>query len=174
MYHGMSHGILLGEVERVKRRGRQRFAWLIWLGPVSPLMFPGCSATLPQINPLTKSDAPASAPVQVADSPAAARTEASPAETSGQLPPVELEPPPTGPPEETVIVGFRTATVILYDSPQSNQGERVPAASLPLPLRTRFAAPASMRVEIKTIYGPRWIARADAAFAPPPLASPVN
>jgi hypothetical protein len=69
------------------------------------------------------------------------------------------------------IVGFRGQTVILYSSETSNDGERVPAATLPLPLRVRPGPPTAARVEIMTVQGPRWIAKTEVSLGPASAAS---
>ncbi len=63
------------------------------------------------------------------------------------------------------IIGFRGPTVILYSDELSNDGQRMPAAALQAPLPVRSAQAGSPRVQIMTVYGPRWIARAEVVLA---------
>lgn len=60
-----------------------------------------------------------------------------------------------------MIVGFRQTTIVLYESENSNVGERVPAASLALPLRLGAGEAGGSRLPIATVYGLRWVPRQD-------------
>lgn len=57
------------------------------------------------------------------------------------------------------ITAFKGRNVLLYSSSQSKEGELVAASSFTLPMRIQSAR--ADRVEVMTIYGPRWVARAD-------------
>ncbi len=59
------------------------------------------------------------------------------------------------------IVSFKGATVVLYGSETGNDGERVPVASLPLPLRANVGLLNTSRLTIATASGPRWVATSE-------------
>ena len=150
---------------------------------LAALALAACSASLPSVGSLgdgagAPTGAGSPAPAVAADGPGQAMAGAvGSAPRSGSPVALPASPPassvgglqsgaPRAPSGDTVIVGFRAATVILYTSESSNDGERVAANALPLPLRTRVAASNAGRVEVMTVYGPRWISRSEATFAP--------
>lgn len=57
------------------------------------------------------------------------------------------------------IVGFKSKTVVLYDSRGSQNGVRVPVASLRTPIRVTSTA--GSRIPIKTVSGTSWVSRSD-------------
>lgn len=61
----------------------------------------------------------------------------------------------------SVIVGFKGPTVVLFGGEFGNEGERVSASSLSLPLELKEPSSNANRVQIDTAYGPRWIARSE-------------
>ena len=66
-----------------------------------------------------------------------------------------------------MIAGFRKSTVTLYNGEESHDGERVTSNSLLLPLPSQPATLNPSRVEIMTVYGPRWIAKSEVKFGTP-------
>ncbi|MBS0238063.1 MAG: hypothetical protein JSR89_06535 [Proteobacteria bacterium] len=68
--------------------------------------------------------------------------------------------------QRQMVTGFKRATVILYGSPTSNDGERVPADSLSVPFKPSAQADNGARIQIMTVDGPRWIAKSDLTFGP--------
>lgn len=68
--------------------------------------------------------------------------------------------------QRQMVTGFKHATVILYGSPTSNDGERVPADSLSVPFKPSAQADSGARIQIMTVDGPRWIAKSDLTFGP--------
>ena len=57
------------------------------------------------------------------------------------------------------IVAFRAPTVVLYNSIDGNDGQRVPAAAFSLPMSAKPAN--AKRLEVATAEGPKWIAMSD-------------
>lgn len=83
---------------------------------------------------------------------------------AGALPNPQAQAPlPTG--DGNTIVGFRGSTVILYNSQTGNDGQRVPAGSMPLPLLAKSAS--ANRLEVSTADGPKWISRAEVRTSGP-------
>lgn len=131
----------------------------------------GCSAKLPQMGEITKiggetatATPEGEAQGTAADGAVAAQAPASPAAPAAAPPVVQAAKPATtalssGSGDQ--IVGFRNKTVILYAGSSSNEGERVPSASLSLPLTFRPAPDNTSRLGIMTVYGARWIARSE-------------
>lgn len=68
--------------------------------------------------------------------------------------------------QRQMVTGFKHATVILYGSPTSNDGERVPADSLSVPFKPGAQSDSGARIQIMTVDGPRWIAKSDLTFGP--------
>lgn len=68
--------------------------------------------------------------------------------------------------QRQMVIGFKHATVILYGSPSSNDGERVPANSLSVPFKPSAQSDSGARIQIMTVDGPRWIAKSDLTFGP--------
>jgi hypothetical protein len=160
-----SRTAIFGEVVNLQRIGRHQGWRILAFVLLLPSLFLGCaSQSLPQFDTPTKSDDNSAGVVVVAPS-NGATVQALQLQTAGQ--PVTVAPlaavPSAATPDQ--ITGFRGPTVILYSSERSNEGEKVPASSLPLPLRSRAASPGSPRVEIMTVYGPRWIAKSDVVGA---------
>ncbi len=60
-----------------------------------------------------------------------------------------------------VIVGFKGPTVILFGGEFGNDGERVAASAINVPVQVRSAASNASRVQIETAQGPRWVARSE-------------
>ncbi|MGO4682097.1 hypothetical protein [Hyphomicrobium sp. 2TAF46] len=71
---------------------------------------------------------------------------------------------PSSSAQRQMVTGFKHATVILYGSPTSNDGERVPADSLSVPFRPSAQSDSGARIQIMTVDGPRWIAKSDLTF----------
>lgn len=118
-------------------------------------LFAACSATsTPLLSDLADQQPPqADSPAQIA---AALELDAT-GDPATSSPPVELR--------NDLIIGFKHRTVVLYASPTSNNGERVPADTVATPLRPRASANQE-RVEIMTIDGPRWISKSEVIFGP--------
>lgn len=152
----------------------------------------GCSANLPQMGEITKAGtlgpgeaavpdadgaadatgqtaatAPVTADQAVLPAEAATATERSAAIPVSTAPASSLAPTPAALPSTagTQIAGFKGKTVILYSSPTSNDGQRVPTSSLPLPLTFRASPDNATRVGVLTLEGVRWIARSDITLA---------
>lgn len=112
----------------------------------------GCStAPLPEIQSMTPPDAAAANGASPVPPPPGASS-------AGALTPVD---PAASSPETVSIVGFRSSTVVLYRDERSNDGEKATVSSLSLPMTGRRSAANGNRLEVATISGPRWIARAD-------------
>lgn len=126
-----------------------------------------CAGNLPKIGEggtTTGDVAAGSGATKIAPAvPVAPKT--SPAEGEQPAAP-KLGPTRTAANEEANIVGFRGTTVVLYSSESGNEGERVPAASLPIPLRARGSLSNSSRLTFQTASGPRWISNADVVIGP--------
>jgi len=144
-------------------------------GLLLALLIGGCSASLPQIAGPNTPEAPANA------SPLPAAEAGAPTSTAA-IPPAKATPARVAAPSEGssapaaqrgggTIVGFRGPTVILYGGERANDGERVAAASLSVPLPSRPSAANASRVEVMTVYGPRWIAKSEVMFAAPEAAA---
>ena len=82
-------------------------------------------------------------------------------QTSAYVPPPQAH---AGGADGDRIVAFKGETVILYTSEDGNHGQRVPAASLPLPLKAKSVN--STRFEVATAEGTRWISKADVRTGP--------
>lgn len=63
------------------------------------------------------------------------------------------------------IIGFKGAAVVMYHSVDSNNGEKIEARALSLPMQARKSAAAAGRLEVSTVNGPRWISRSDVVVA---------
>lgn len=63
--------------------------------------------------------------------------------------------------EQDLIVGFKGPTVILFGGEFGNEGERVAASAINVPIQARSAASNASRVQIETAQGPRWVARSE-------------
>ena len=70
-------------------------------------------------------------------------------------------PLPRSPRGQDVIVGFKGPTVILFGGEFGNEGERVAASAINVPVQVRNAASNASRVQIETAHGPRWVARSE-------------
>lgn len=119
------------------------------------------SASLPKLSDLAESTAPPTAAVQPNGAqpptgPAAA--ENLPERPFGTGVDTPLPRVARGP---EVIVGFKGPTVILFGGEFGNEGERIAASAIGVPLQVRNAASNASRVEIDTAQGPRWIARSE-------------
>ncbi len=69
-------------------------------------------------------------------------------------------PMPAGQPSAATaphIASFKGRNVLLYSSSHSREGELVSASSFTLPMRIHSSR--ADRVEVMTVYGPRWVAR---------------
>jgi hypothetical protein len=127
------------------------------------------SASLPKLSDLSEG----AAPPAVATAPQGAT-----AQPISQLPPPAAPTSaglPSGPPSGSgvdaplqrstrgrdAIVGFKGPTVILFGDEFGNDGERVAASALSVPLQVRNAASNASRVQIETAQGPRWVARSE-------------
>lgn len=64
-------------------------------------------------------------------------------------------------PHQEMIVAFTRPTIVLFGDEIGNDGERVAASSISLPLQMRNASSNASRVQIDTAYGPRWVARSE-------------
>lgn len=76
-----------------------------------------------------------------------------------------------------MIVAFKAPTVVLFGNELGNEGERIAAASLGLPLQAKDSSANAGRVQIDTAGGPRWVARAEivlAADGPKAAARPLQ
>lgn len=67
-------------------------------------------------------------------------------------------------PNQGLITGFKGATLVLFNDETGNVGERVAVTSLALPLQSRSSPTNFNRVQIDTVYGPRWVARSEVLF----------
>lgn len=67
-------------------------------------------------------------------------------------------------PKQGLITGFKSATLVLFNDETGNVGERVAVTSLSLPLQSRSSQTNFNRVQIDTVYGPRWVSRSDVLF----------
>lgn len=120
------------------------------------------SAALPKLTDITESTAPPAAAVRPngaqppSTGPAAA--ENPPERPFGTGVDAPLPRAARGP---EVIVGFKGPTVILFGGEFGNEGERIAASAIGVPLQVRNAASNATRVEIDTAQGPRWIARSE-------------
>jgi hypothetical protein len=122
----------------------------------------GCSANLPQSGGLTKPEGPAQVTTTGSSAVALGVTSAPAVATTAGA-----SPPAAAPLDSGVIAGFRKSTVTLYSGDESNDGERVTPDSLSLPLPSRQVTLNPSRVEIMTVYGPRWIAKSEVKFVTP-------
>jgi hypothetical protein len=123
------------------------------------------SASLPRLSDLTEGSPPpavAAAPPGTTTPPTAQLPP--PAVTTGAARPSGsgVDTPPRRPARGVdVIVGFKGPTVILFGGEFGNEGERVAASALTVPLQVRNAASNASRVQIETAQGPRWVARSE-------------
>ena len=69
-------------------------------------------------------------------------------------------------PGEHVIIGFRKSHVTLYADASSNGAERVPTASLQLPLSSRLGVAGDSRLQVQTVQGPRWVPMNEVIIGP--------
>jgi hypothetical protein len=60
-----------------------------------------------------------------------------------------------------MIIGFKGPTVILFGGEFGNEGERIAASAINVPIQARSAASNASRVQIETAQGPRWVARSE-------------
>jgi hypothetical protein len=125
------------------------------------------TASLPKLTDLMESNnPPVAAPTpQAAPSPG---LQAPPPSATAAVPPPERPfgtgvdaPLPRAPRGQDVIVGFKGPTVILFGGEFGNEGERVSASAINVPLQVRNAASNTSRVQIDTAQGPRWVARSE-------------
>lgn len=127
------------------------------------LMLPGCSAVIPFKAVTNGTSVPSDrAAALLADG----NKSTTPVSTAGTLSNTALEQPTPVAADQSVIVGFKRSTVILYGSPDSHEGERVPTDALSVPLKPSSQTTNASRVQIMTIDGPRWIAKSDVTFGP--------
>jgi hypothetical protein len=70
---------------------------------------------------------------------------------------------PVGPTttEQRTITGFRGPMIIVFSAQDSHDGERIPTVTLNLPLKARQLPGSPERLEIMTVYGPRWVATSE-------------
>ena len=68
--------------------------------------------------------------------------------------------------EPARIVSIKGPTVVMYSSETGNDGERVPAASLDLPMRASVGQLNTSRLTVATANGPRWIAQSEVVLSP--------
>lgn len=59
------------------------------------------------------------------------------------------------------IVGFRQPIVTLYLSETGQEAQRVPKAALPLPMVSAKPTASSVRLQIMTLDGVRWVSQSD-------------
>lgn len=145
------------------------------------LFLAGCSASLPSPGELGQtSPPPLGQPEKIAEKPPGPSAQVQAAPSPAAVP--SLSPqglPPKNAPAQTAAVEtartspigqptilFRKPTVTLYKSETSAEAIRVAAGSLPKPLRSRFAHSSKARIEIMTIYGPRWISKSEIKIVP--------
>lgn len=59
------------------------------------------------------------------------------------------------------IVGFKGATVVLYNDEFGNNGARIPVTALSVPMKIHRVADGNSRFLIATVEGPRWVAASE-------------
>jgi hypothetical protein len=66
------------------------------------------------------------------------------------------------------VTGFRGPMIIIFSAQDSHNGERIPTATITLPLKAQQVPGHPERLEIMTVYGPRWIATSEVMVEPTP------
>jgi hypothetical protein len=87
---------------------------------------------------------------------------------AAQAPSAPKAPSATAALEQRTITGFRSAMIIVFSGQDSHNGERMPTATMTLPLKARQLPGHPDRLEIMTVYGPRWIATSEVVVEPTP------
>lgn len=137
--------------------GRLQLRARIAVCVLSACVLAGCANVSPlQIEPTAATKLSGNQPSSPNGSSPALNAEARPAQAQ----------PATGSPgDREMIVGFKAAAVVLYRSADSNDGEKIDARSLSLPMPARKGAAPAGRLEVSTVNGPRWISRNEVVIA---------
>lgn len=123
---------------------------------VGLVLVASCGTNSPQVSELAKNGGtPTSSSATLEAAPSSTKTGAVSSNMPASIVAGEAE----------TIIGFRGPTVVVYSGEFRNDGERLAASALPLPLRSRSSASNPLRVEIMTAAGRGWIARSEVSFA---------
>lgn len=135
-------------------------------------LLPGCGGTAPSIDGVSKVLSPVGEGVPAASAGGLAPENSQALTTTPVAPPqptvaAELSPQRSASPAngDTKIVAFRGKSIVLYSTETGNDGERITASSFALPMSVRAPSTTSQRLQVMTVYGPRWIARADVSLS---------